>query len=266
MSRISRRFDELRSRGERALIAYTMLGYPSGRSTLAVVRGLVRGGADMIEIGFPFSDPLADGPVIQHAGTASIRRGTTTDDLFGTVRAIRAETDVPLILMTYANILYRMGYESFVRRATDAGIDGFIIPDMSIEESDAYLAASGGADTIFLVSPNTSEQRIRRIAERSTGFLYMVAVYGTTGVKRGIDRYTIRAIRDAKKALGGSIPLGVGFGVSTPDDVSRYVSAGADAVIVGSALLDLVGRTSRGDLESKVASFARRLKRPTRVA
>jgi tryptophan synthase alpha chain len=233
---------------------------------MTVVNGLIKGGVDIIELGFPFSDPLADGPVIQNASTVSLERGTKIKRFFSIVKNIRKHTDIPLVLMTYTNILYHMGYTKFIDEAKKAGIDGFILPDMSIEESKEYIeAAKDKADTIFLVSPNTSKKRIERIAKTSSGFLYLVAVYGTTGVKSGIQGYTIKAIKEVKRQTKGKIPVGVGFGVSTPEDVKRYISAGADAVIVGSAFLKLIEKAPQSKLESKVASFTRSLKAQTYI-
>lgn len=266
--RISGKFEELAARGEAALIPYVMAGYPRKSATVPVIRGLVRGGADIIELGFPFSDPLADGPVIQEAGTVSLARGTGMDWFLKTARGIRRRTDVPLVVMTYANIAHRRGYSRFVADAANAGIDGIILPDMSVEEArrGGYLEAArdGGMDTIFLASPNTSSGRMRAIAKESSGFLYMVPVYGTTGARTGVEDYAIRAVRGAKRAAAGAgIPVGVGFGVSAPRDVRMYVDAGADAVIVGSALLKAIGGAARGREEEAAASFAARLKRET---
>ena len=166
--------------------------------------------------------------------------------------------------MTYTNILHRMGYEKFIKDAKKAGVDGFILPDMSIEESKDYLkAAKNNADTIFLISPNTSKTRIEKIAKASTGFLYLVAVFGTTGVKTGIKNYTLKAIKNVKKQTKGKIPVGIGFGVSTPDDVKKYIKAGADAVIVGRAYLKLIEKTKATELESKITSFTKSLKKQT---
>ena len=264
MSRIREKFAELSAKKEKALIAYIMVGYPNENATISAVRGLVKGGADIIELGFPFSDPLADGPVIQNASMVSLENGTKINRFFNIVKKIRKETDIPLILMTYTNILYHKGYLEFITEAKNAGIDGFILPDMSIEESKEYLAsAKNMTDTIFLVSPNTTKSRIEKIAKSSSGFLYLVAVYGTTGVKTGIQNYTLKAIRDVKKITKGKIPVGVGFGVSTPDDIRKYVKAGADAVIVGSAFLKLIEQTPQNKLELRIATFTKSLKRQT---
>jgi len=264
MSRISEKFTELKRKNEKALIAYIMMGFPNEKATITTVRGLVKGGADIIELGFPFSDPLADGPVIQNASTVSLEKGTNISKFFSIVKKIRKETDIPLVLMTYSNILYHMGYEKFISEAKRAGIDGFILPDMSVEESKEYTeSAENKADTIFLISPNTSKTRIEKIAKASTGFLYLVAVFGTTGVKTSIKNYTLKAIKNVKKQTKGKIPVGIGFGVSTPEDVKKYISAGADAVIVGSAYLKLIEKTKPNQLESKITSFTKSLKKQT---
>ena len=264
MSKIKKKFAELKAKKQKALISYIMVGFPNEKATITTVRGLVKGGADIIELGFPFSDPIADGPVIQNASTISLNKGTKISKFFSIVKKIRKETDIPLVLMTYTNILYHKGYAKFIAEAKKAGIDGFVLPDMSIEESKEYLKATKNkADTIFLISPNTSKRRIQKIAKISTGFLYLVAVYGTTGVKTGIKNYTLKAIKDVKKITKGKTPVGVGFGVSTPQDVKKYINAGADAVIVGSAYLKLIEKTPQSKLESKISSFTKSLKKQT---
>ncbi|MDH3610364.1 MAG: tryptophan synthase subunit alpha [Nitrosopumilus sp.] len=266
MSRIKEKFSELAAKKEKALISYIMVGFPNERATLSAVKGLVKGGADIIELGFPFSDPLADGPVIQNASTVSLEKGTKIKKFFQLVKKIRKLTDTPLVLMTYTNILYNKGYSNFISEAKKAGIDGFILPDMSIEESKEYLkAAKGNTDTIFLISPNTTKKRVKEITKVTSGFLYLVAVYGTTGIKTGIKNYTLKAIKDVKKQTQGKIPIGVGFGVSTPEDVKKYISVGVDAVIVGSAFLKLLEKTSQNQIERKITSFTKSLKKQTKI-
>lgn len=246
--------------GRCALVPYVMAGFPDAAATVEVARGLVRGGADVIELGMPFSDPLADGPAIQGAAAASLAGGMDRRSFMDAARAIRAETDVPLVLMTYANVLHSRGYGRFVREAAGAGIDGIILPDLPAEEAGEYLrAASGTVDTIFLASPNTGSERFEGVVRASSGFLYMVAVIGTTGVRGGVEGYTVEAIRRAKGRAAGRIPVGAGFGVSGPGDVARYARAGADAVIVGSAYVGVIAGAPRDRLESRVASFTRRL-------
>ena len=266
MSKIKEKFADLEAKNQKALIAYIMAGFPDEKSTIATVRGLVKGGVDIIELGFPFSDPLADGPVIQNASTVSLEKGIKINKFFNLVKKIRRETNIPLVLMTYTNILYHKEYSKFIAESKKAGIDGFILPDMSVEESEEYIKATkNNADTIFLISPNTNKTRIKKIAKASTGFLYLVAVYGTTGIKTEIKNYTLKAIKDVKKQTKGKIPVGVGFGVSTPEDVKKYINTGADAVIVGSAFLKLIEKTPQNQLESKITTFTKSLKKQTNL-
>lgn len=283
--RIASKFAELRARNERGLVTYAMTGFPSERASVAAVSGMIRGGADVIELGFPFSDPLADGPAIQEASSGALGRGATFEGFLRTASRIRrANPDVPLVLMTYTNILYNLGYGEATSMISDAGIDGIILPDMSADESAPYVAAARrcGLDTVFLASPNTPAGRLRRIASLSTGFLYMVAVYGTTGVRDrraggragkagdgSVAGYALDAIRRAKRTAGRSgtrLPIGVGFGISSPADVRQYVGAGADAVIVGSAYAKIIKESAPKDVEKNVSAFTRRLKAATRGA
>jgi tryptophan synthase alpha chain len=266
MSRIQNKFADLERSGQKALVTYVMVGYPSHKESLSAVRGLIEGGADIIELGFPFSDPLADGPVIQHASTISLEKGTKMAQFLDLVKQIRKESQIPLVLMTYTNILYHKGYEKFFKLAKEAGLDGIITPDMTVEESKEYLKAAKKShlDTIFLVSPNTSRSRLTRIVKQTTGFLYLVSVFGTTGVQNKIQKYTIDALKETRKIAKGRIPVGIGFGISTPDDIKSYVKYGADAIIVGSALIKLIEKTSSNKIQGTVARFTRQLKSATK--
>ncbi|HJM45808.1 MAG TPA: tryptophan synthase subunit alpha, partial [Candidatus Nitrosopelagicus sp.] len=185
---------------------------------------------------------------------------------FSIVKKIRKESDIPLVLMTYTNILYNQTYEKFILRAKQAGIDGLILPDMAIEESKEYVKAAKkvGMDTIFLVSPNTEKDRLKQIIRSTSGFLYMVAVFGTTGVQTKIHKYTIDALKNTKNAAKGKIPVGVGFGISTDKDVQKYVSSGADAVIVGSANIKIIENTPASKIQTRIATFTKKLKNKTR--
>ena len=243
-----------------------MAGYPNEKATMSAVNGLIKGGADIIEIGFPFSDPIADGPVIQNASTVSLNKGTHLPTLFRIIKKIRKKSEIPLVLMTYTNILYNQGYEKFMKQAKKAGVDGFILPDMSLEESKKYhlAAKKNSLDTIFLISPNTSKKRIEKISKISSGFLYLVSIFGTTGTRTKIQSYTINAIKKTKKIVDKKIPVGIGFGVYTPDDAKKLLKHGADAVIVGSAFLRLIEKTPSGKIESKIASFTKSLKNTTK--
>ncbi|MDX1595967.1 MAG: tryptophan synthase subunit alpha [Nitrosopumilaceae archaeon] len=267
MSRIDEKFKELSLKNEKALIAYFMIGYPDKTTSMNAIKGLINGGADIIEIGFPFSDPLADGPTIQNASTISLKKGTNLNYFYKTVKEIRKQTEIPLVLMTYTNIIYNKGYSTFFSKIKQAGIDGVILPDMSPEESKLYvdMANKKGLDCIFLISPNTSVNRVKKIVKISSGFLYLVAVFGTTGVQSKINRYTITALKKLKKLVNREIPIGIGFGISTPNDVKKYIKTGADAVIVGSAFLKIIDKTPKNKIQKEIAEFTRSLKKQTKL-
>lgn len=240
-NRIDSKFNELKSKNQKALICYVVAGYPDIKTSEHIITSLINGGADIIEIGIPFSDPIADGSTIQDAIQSSLISGTTPDMCLELASRIRKTfPNIPLIIMTYSNILYRKGYMQFAEKAKENGIDGLIIPDIPIEESKEYLntVQNTGLSTIFLVSPNTSEKRLKMISRICTGFLYAISVYGTTGERKGFDEYTIESIKRVKKVTAADeLPLAVGFGISTPQHVKYMVDAGADAVIIGSAII-----------------------------
>jgi len=265
MSKIRNKFLELKSKKQKALIAYVVGGYPNEEGTLSAIRGLVKGGADLIEIGLPFSDPLADGPVIQNASHIALQKGINLRKFLSLVKKIRRETDLPLVLMTYTNLLYRHGYDRFILLAKKAGIDGFILPDMAIEEAGEYLKAihKNKADSIFLISPNTSTKRIKKIVSASSGFLYLVSVFGITGKQEKIHQYTIDAIKNTKKLVNGKIPIAIGFGISNSKQAKFFIKNGADAIIVGSAFLRLIERLPQQKIESTITKFTRSLKAAT---
>lgn len=266
MGRVADRLAELRARGEAALVAYVMAGHPTREGSAAAVRGAVRGGADIVELGFPFSDPLADGPAIQAAAEASLSGGMDMAAYLKMASSLSRSTRVPLAMMTYANIFERHGSARLAARMARAGIGAAILPDLPVDESSAHVSAmrEAGIDTVFLASPNTGPARMRRIARASTGFAYLVAVYGTTGrTGRGVAPYTLRAIRAARRAAQG-VPVGVGFGISGPRDVRECVAAGADAVIVGSPIVRLAAAAPRARIGDDVARYVASLKRATR--
>jgi tryptophan synthase alpha chain len=239
-NRIDNKFNELKTKNEKALICYVVAGYPDIMTSEHIITSLINGGADIIEIGIPFSDPIADGSTIQYAIQNSLTSGTTPDMCLELASRIRKTfPNIPLIIMTYSNILYRKGYIQFAQKAKESGIDGFIIPDIPIEESKEYLNTmqNMGMSTIFLVSPNTAEKRLKMISRICTGFLYAISVYGTTGEREGFDEYTIESIKRVKNITADKLPLAVGFGISNPQHVKYMIDAGADAVIIGSAII-----------------------------
>lgn len=241
MSRITDTFNRLKKSGSKALIPYIMAGDPSLDATKQFVLELEAAGADIIELGVPFSDPLADGPTIQRAAERSLNTGTTLKKVLGLVREIRKVSDIPLILMTYYNPVFKLGIEPFVKTAVSAGVDGVIIPDLIPDEADDFmkLARMYGLDTIFLLAPTSTPERINRVVKASTGFLYYVSITGTTGSKLSIEKSmkdTLHSIRAVT-----SIPVAVGFGISSPEEACA-VSKLADGVIVGSAIVKLIAQ------------------------
>jgi tryptophan synthase alpha chain len=252
--KISEKFGELRERKEGALICYVMAGDPSAEATGEIVKALADGGADIIELGFPFSDPVADGPTIQAAGQRALAVGMDTQRYFELVKAL--EVGVPLVCMTYYNPVFRYGVEKFVERAADAGISGLIIPDIPVEEA-ADLKNScekNGLDLIFLVAPTTTGKRVRKILERSSGFLYLVSRLGVTGTREDVSSSTKELLSRVETGL----PKAVGFGISTGKQAAEVRNAGADAVIVGSAFVRII--EDGKEVNEKLEALARELK------
>jgi tryptophan synthase alpha chain len=252
-NRIEKKFNELKLKKQKGLICYVMGGYPNPTSSKKIITSLIEGGADIIEIGIPFSDPIADGPIIQEASFRALQNGITPDICLNLIRKIRKTYPLlPILIMTYSNILQKRGFKDFMESAKDAGTDGFIIPDMTIEESTDYLYYSKklGLASVFLVAPNTSDFRIKKTLEVSTGFVYLVSVFGTTGMRNSFDNYTLAAIKKIKKLSSNNNNISVGFGISTPNHVKLMSNIGADAVIVGSAIIQMVNRYKDNNIDN----------------
>ena len=242
MSNLDKIFQELKAKKEGALIAYVMGGDPEPSLTPKIAKALIKGGIDILEIGIPFSDPIADGPTIQAASTRALNAETTPTMVFEIVKNIKKEYNIPTVTMTYYNLLFKMGLDKFFRTAKEHGVDGTIIPDLPLEESTDYrkAAKTNGIDTIFLAAPSTVNVRLREMATYSSGFLYLVSRFGVTGTKSIVEESTLSLIKNTLKYTAGQIPLAVGFGVSKPEHVRRIICSGADGVIVGSALVDII--------------------------
>ena len=223
----------------KAFIAFLTCGDPDLETTAALVREIAASGADLIELGIPFSDPTAEGPVIQAANDRALRGGVTTDRIFDMVRSLRSEVMIPLAFMTYANVVFSYGTERFLQRAAEAGIDGLILPDVPFEEKADFAPACSahGIDFISLIAP-TSQDRIAMIAKEAEGFLYCVSSLGVTGMRGQITTDIGEMVRQARLA-NPNIPCAIGFGISTPDQ-ARQMADYADGVIVGSAIVRLV--------------------------
>jgi tryptophan synthase alpha chain len=225
-----------------AFIGFTVAGDPDKITSVRIARALIAGGTDILELGVPFSDPVADGPTIQKADERALGAGTTPSTVFEIVREIRKESDVAIVFLTYYNIVYHRGIERFYREANDAGVDGILIADMPVEESEEVctIARRSGIDPIFLISQTTSDKRIKKIAAQARGYLYLVAVLGVTGVRDQVSDEAIALLNRVRRHT--PLPLAIGFGISTPAQAQTCARAGANGVIVGSAIVDTVER------------------------
>jgi tryptophan synthase alpha chain len=260
MNRLDRTFSRLQETCEKALIAYIMAGDPSLQETEQLVLELERSGADVIELGVPFSDPIADGPVIQKAAERALRSGTSLRKILQSVRTLRSSTQIPIVLMAYYNNIHAFGEAEFCRQASEAGVDGLIVPDMPPDEAGPLRkpAAAAGLHLIFLLAPTSTAARRDYVAKQSGGFVYYVSITGITGAK--LDDVPDVEANVAKIKKVTKTPVAVGFGVATPDDAAR-VARIADGVIVGSAIVRRVaehGQDSR--LVPQVGAFVRSLK------
>ena len=270
MSRLDETFDAL-GPDEKAMGLFLTDGFPNPDATVPLLHAIDRGGADFIELGMPFSDPLAEGRPIQRASAQALSHGVTLADTLQTVEAFRADSDTPLLLMGYVNPVFKYGIDAFCRDAAAAGVDGLILPDLPPQESDALCdaAAAHGLELVFLIAPNTSDERIRVVDKRATGFVYAVSVTGLTGSDLAetpsVDEYLMHA-RD----VVARNPLLVGFGIKTHDD-AMDLSRHTDGFIVGSALINRVEalwdapERPTADRLDKVEGFARHLKSGTPV-
>ncbi len=263
-TRITRRFDELRRAGELGLVAYLTAGDPTLEATERIVLALAEAGADVIELGVPFSDPLADGPTIQRSSERALRSGTTLRRVLGLVKRLRPKTEAPLMLFSYFNPVLQMGVEAFADTAAAAGADGALITDLTPEEAGEYrrMVLARGLDTIFLAAPTTTDQRLQRIAEASTGFLYLISRTGVTGAREALPDDLPALVRRAR--ANTRLPIAVGFGISLPGHVS-ILGGLADAAVVGSALVQEIERATSVDAAVRaVAERVRALKQAAR--
>lgn len=258
-NRLVRRMGELAAAGRKAFVAYIMAGEPSLPATAAIVAALEAAGASAIELGVPFSDPIADGPVIQAAGNRALAAGVTLRSIFASVAALRRQTQIPILLMGYWNVFHKPGREALLERALAAGVDGFIIPDLPLEADRSFYASARerGLATVLLATELTSDDRLAGIAEASTGFVYYVPKLGITG----LDLEVTGAIRERIRAIKAmtDTPVCVGIGVKTRRDVELLTEA-ADGVIVGTRIVDFIDQhRAAPDLAARVGEMVRGL-------
>ena len=258
VGRIAAIFEKARRERRAAFIGYLTAGDPSAKATVAMARALSRAGTDILELGVPFSDPIADGPVLQRSAERALASGTNLSRVFEIARTIRAETDLALVLFSYLNPLLRQGVGQSARLAREAGFDAVLVTDLPPEEAGQFqpVLRSGGLDTVFLVSPTSPASRMSAAARLSSGFLYVVSRSGTTGARSDLSRGLRETVKRARRAAG-SLPIALGFGISTPE-TARRASRLADGVVVGSALMRAAETAGEGR-EKAVESLARAL-------
>jgi tryptophan synthase alpha chain len=251
MSRLGERFERRRKEGKPAFVAFLTAGDPSLDRTVEAALELDRAGVDVLELGVPFSDPLADGPVIQRASERALARGVTLPRVLETVGRIREDSELPLLLFSYYNPLLQHGLERLAREAKAAGVDGVLVTDLPPEEADEWVAAARAADldTVFLASPTSPPERLRRVAEASRGFVYAISRTGVTGERQALSE-DARPLVERLRGLT-RVPVALGFGLSTPEQV-REAAAVADGVVVGSALVRFLEEHPEGDLGARV--------------
>jgi len=267
-SRIDARFAALKAEGRAAFVPYVMAGDPDADTALAILKGLPAAGADLIEVGFPFSDPIAEGPPIQRAAQRALAKGMTLHGTLDLIRAFRdADQTTPIILMGYMNPLVSWGFEAFAKAAAEAGADGMIVVDCPPEEADPLADAleANGMALIFLTTPTTDDKRLPTVIRRASGFVYYVSVAGVTGVKEADAQAVAPNVERIRKASG--LPVAVGFGIKTPERASAIAQV-ADAVVVGSALVDEVAEAVdlNEDVTTRVLSKVESLAKAVQVA
>ena len=259
MSRIDKKFKELKEKRKKAFIVYITAGDPSLSRTEEITLALDRAGVDIIELGVPFSDPLADGPTIQQASQRSLKHGTNIGSIIKLIRSIRTRSEIPLALMSYYNPIYRYGLQRFIKDTKAAGVDGVIVPDLPPEEGGELIKSADRFDysCIFLLAPTSTQERIMLVAKKSRGFIYYVSLTGVTGARNKLPKEIVSDVRKIKRI--SKKPVCVGFGVSRPRQVKK-ISRVADGVIVGSAVIKIIERNiGKRDLVKKVSSFVSRL-------
>jgi tryptophan synthase alpha chain len=268
MNCINQAFQKNKAQGNGLLIGYITAGDPEPKLTAQIADALINGGVDILELGLPFSDPIADGPTIQAASVRALDAGTTPMKVLEIAKEIKSKHDIPIVVMTYYNPVFRIGLDNFLGSAKDCMVDGVIVPDLPVEEAHDYKKAANTykIDTIFLAAPSTSNERLNRIIESTSGFLYLISHFGVTGAKATIENSTVELIKRVLPFTTNKIPLAVGFGISKPEHVQRIIQAGADAAIVGSAFINSIQKNSKNTdaMLKELQATARSLKAATR--
>lgn len=257
---VDARFKHLRQKSQCALIPFITAGDPDLETTAQALEVLARNGADLIELGVPYSDPLADGPTIQAAATRALQRGVKLEDVLSVVKTVVNKIDIPIILFTYYNPIYYRGIETFLKQIKEAGVSGLVVPDLPLEEAEILLkpAREIGIEVTLLVAPTSSKQRIEAIAAQSQGFIYLVSVTGVTGTRSSMATGVKDLLSDLRSATDK--PIGVGFGISSPEQAKQVKDWGADAVIVGSAFVKRLAEENPESGLKAIGEFCHSLK------
>lgn len=267
MSALGKVFKNLKKEGKSALIGYVTGGDPNPASTKSIAEALVNGGVDILELGIPFSDPIADGPSIQAASLRALTAGTTPKRVLEMAGEIRKKRDVPVVILTYFNSIFKMGIQTFFRKARSSLVDGVVVPDLPLEEAGDYIKAAKACEinTIFLAAPSTTNNRLENIITSTSGFLYVVSHFGVTGERKEVEASTLKLVRRISQKAKGRIPVAVGFGISRPEHVKTIIEAGADGVIVGSAFVNVIQQNQGKirDMCMELEELARQLKAGT---
>jgi len=259
-------FDNLYNKREKALICGIVGGYPDIGTSKEIIKTIIDSGADVIEIGIPFSDPMADGPTIQNAVLKALSNGVTPLKCFDIVKEMKKNyKNTPFLSMTYSNIVFSNNLKKFLESAKKNDIDGFIIPDLNVEEAEEYVRLTKQLDlaTVFLSAPNTSKKRLIEIASSSSGFVYMVSVFGITGSRQNFEKYTFAAVSKTKEIINKyKVPLAVGFGISNPKDAKNMLKSGADGIIIASSIMKLImeNENNKDQMLLKLGSFIKDMK------
>ena len=260
LSKIDEKFIELKNNKKLALMPFIMAGDPNIETTSEILLKLQENGADLIELGIPYSDPLADGPVIQVAASRALKSGTTPRKVITLLESLKGKLNIPIILFTYLNPLLSFGFEQFCEMASNAGVSGLIIPDLPLEEAYKFsqIVTTHSMDLILLVAPTTPFRRMKKISNHTKGFTYLVSVTGVTGERNEMENRVEKLIAELKEI--SNHPIAVGFGISTPGHVKKVLEWGADGVIIGSAFVKRISNSNEKDIINQVGSFCNEMR------
>ena len=266
MNTYKKTFNELKKKKQGALAAFTVIGDPNYKASLDAVKKIIDSGADILELGMPFSDPIADGKTIQAADMRALKSGMNTDKAFDLIKNARTHNDnIPIGLLVYGNLICQRGINKFYNDAAKSGVNSVLVADVPIEEADDYIKSAriNKIDTVFIVSPLTSNERIKKIVNKTTGFVYVVSRLGVTGARATLESSTLSMIKKIRKFT--KKPLCVGFGISKPEHVKSIIKAGADGTIVGSAIVNLIEKnaSNTSKMLKKIGLYVKSMKKAT---